>query len=242
MNIIFGNFGNQTIALIQYAHEQAFNDVYVISVDTGWAAETWQSRVEQGEALARQYGFKVVRLSSKASFADLVRDRQQFPSKKFQWCAGFLKGLPLLDWLDQHDSACEATIILGKRRADSRANAKLTEFIDESEHYGERRVWHPLYKYDDSEFAALIERAGFEVLEHRSLECDPCIHNTSSDFRRMSDSDIKRLRNLEVEVHKLMFREPIDGMVGNAHYYASEDENKEEQFYMGCGSPFACGE
>src|ERR1700722_2467845 len=148
MNILFGNYGNQTIAVMQWAYENNLKDVYIISVDTGFAAESWIDRVKAAENFGKKCGFTVVRLQSNPNFQNLIQERQDFPSTKFQWCAGFLKGLTLLNWLDQHDPSCQSIIILGKRKADSRANFDLPEIILESEHYNNRKLWHPLYNCD----------------------------------------------------------------------------------------------
>lgn len=247
MNLIFGNYGNQTIAAVQWALEAQLTDVYVISVDTGWAASEWQVQVNAAEAFAKQCGFQVVRLHSKPKFDALMQDRREFPSTKFQWCAGFLKGLALLDWLDEYDKKGLATIILGKRRADSRANFDLAEYIEESEHYGDRKVWYPLYKTDDVEFERLITASGLELLSHRSLECDPCVNSYGADLARVSEDTMSRTHKLEQSVGKTMFEIPIETMVKQARANLKAEPAKSrkysaEMFDMGCGSPFACGE
>lgn len=237
INVITGNFGNQTIAAMQWARDQSLKSVHVVSVETGWAAPLWQNRVEEGEQFARLCGFTPVRLSSKLSFQDLMRDRGAFPTTKFQWCAAFLKGLPLLDWLDEVDPGCEATIILGKRRADSRANLALPEVIAESEYYGDRKVWHPLYDCDDPKFFDLIQKAGFNILEHRSLECDPCVNSVGHDLSRISKQTLCKTADLERELGKTMFEKPIAEMVAQL-----DNKKNIDMFTMGCGSPYACGE
>lgn len=232
MNVLFGNFGNNTIALLQWAHELALDEVYVVHVDTGWAAHGWVERVEAGQALATRYGFTPVTLQPATDFAAMVEDRGRFPTIKNQWCAPFLKGLPLLAWLDECDLACEATILLGSRRADSRARADLPEFIELSEHYNERRVWHPLFDCDTPQRDTLVERAGFEVLNHCSLECAPCLHATQSELVQLSDADRARLSNLEKRVGRTFITSES----------TRENSQGVEQFDRGCGSPYACGE
>jgi len=91
---VFGNFGNNTIALIQWCVEARLNDVVVVHVETGWAADTWERRVSKAMAYIKESGFDSVLLKPKATFQEMVIDRRHFPSPKFQWCAGFLKGLP----------------------------------------------------------------------------------------------------------------------------------------------------
>lgn len=249
MYIVFGNYGNETIAVCQYLANAGYTDITVVSTDTGWAAESWRRRVTAARQFVEKLGFTAIELSAAASFSDMVLDRKQFPDQKFQWCAGFLKGLTLLSWLDEHDSACEATIILGKCQSGSRANARLPEFIEESEHYGERQVWHPLYQHDISARDQLIEQAGFSVLTHRSLECDPCVNNNLGDFQRLAVTEQQRLAVLEKQVGRAMFdarnwghEAGIEQIVQWAKRQPEFDADEPEQFDMGCGSPYGCGE
>jgi len=126
----------------------------------------------------------------------------------------------------------------------------LPEYIEESEHFGERRVWYPLYQHDRQARDDLIKRAGFEVLPHRSLECDPCIHSNKRDLSRLDEVSIKRVDRLEKTIDCSMFdirnnaqSSGINVAVANAKNDNIEDkEGLYEQFDMGCGSPYACGE
>ena len=45
MHIIFASYGNDSVALIQWAHERRLTDVTVLYSDTGWAADWWAERV-----------------------------------------------------------------------------------------------------------------------------------------------------------------------------------------------------
>lgn len=239
MFIIIGNFGNPTIALLQWAIEQKLNPTYVVSVATGWASEEWQKRVQEAENYAKNNGFSIERLQAQPAFSELVHERKHFPSQKFQWCATFLKGLPINDWLDKIDPRCQTTILLGKRRLDTRAYADLPEFLEASEHFGQRKVWHPLVNCSDQEFIDLIRRSGFSLLTHRSLECDPCIHSRGNDLNRLSSTSIIKTKNLEKELNITMFTKDIETMVTDAKL---NETSLKDMFTMGCGSPFGCGE
>lgn len=250
MNVILGNFGNDSLAVLQWAIEAQLADLYFVSVDTGWAAPNWLDRIKQGSDYARSHQVTVVRLQSAASFAEAVCDRGEFPNKKFQWCPGLLKGLPVNDWLDSVDPACEAKLYMGKRRLASRANRGLTATIEASEHYQDRSLHYPLLELTEAERDALITRAGFPVLNHRSLECDPCIHSTWADLSRLEDAQVDATEALEKATGKQMFAadqfhdlKGIRILSETARKAGKVDEkNYNEQFDMGCGSPFACGE
>jgi 3'-phosphoadenosine 5'-phosphosulfate sulfotransferase (PAPS reductase)/FAD synthetase len=239
MYIIVGNFGNQSIALIQWAIEQKLKSIYVVSVETGWGSKKWQKRVGEAENYAKNHGFTVKRLQAQPTFSDLVHERRIFPSQKFQWCVTFLKGLPLNEWLDKIDPSCQTTILLGKRRLDSRANVDLPEFLEASEHFGQRKVWYPLVNCSDRKFINLIRRSGFSLLTHRSLECEPCIHSRGNDLSRLDPSNITKTKNLENELNVTMFNQDIETMVADAKL---NRVSIKEMFTMGCGSPFGCGE
>lgn len=249
MNILFSNFGDNTIALIQWAYENKLEDVYVLHVETSWAAEKWQEWVDRACAFVEQCGFRSIALESPTTFTDMVVGREQFPSQKFQWCAGFLKGLAFITWADEHDPHRDAQVLLGSRRADSRVRQSLGEYKACSEHFGDRKLWYPLYKHTNEERNALIKRAGFEILHHRSLECDPCIHSQAQDFKQMAEDDIKKVTQLEQKIAKPMFS-PIDfggaqsfeRVIEWAQKSEQSDDSSLETFDMGCGAFYGCGE
>lgn len=230
--VMRSNYGDASIAMIQHLlerREQGLGSTHgiVVYIETGWAARDWWRRVEQGEQLAKRAGFETIRLRAMQTFSELVLDRKGFPSSKFQWCAGFLKGLPFLDWLDERDPRLLWTIAIPKRQAFYAY--PLAEVVDECEFHGQRRVWHPLHAVSDEVAAALIMRAGFEVLGHRSLECDPCVNSHADDLQRLSSEDREKVRSLEEQVGQRMFV-----VIKKPHL-------AHRSFSMGCGDPFGCG-
>ena len=242
MHVIIANFGNDSIALIEWAKQQRLQDVYVLSVDTGWSAEGWEERVSRANTYLVQHRMTHVRLVSEYDFSKLVVERKNFPSIKFHWCASFLKGLPILDWLDQADPDLNATVLLAKRREQAPALRDLQEFEPESHSYGGRKVWHPLYQHHLSQRNQLIEQAGFDLLTTRSLECDPCIYNQRSDFQRLNNKRIQQVAALETEIGRPMFAVPIQTVVADNFSEADVANNDKSIYYQGCGSEFGCGD
>jgi 3'-phosphoadenosine 5'-phosphosulfate sulfotransferase (PAPS reductase)/FAD synthetase len=104
MYAIISNYGNDAIALLQWAADAKLAPVYVIYVETNWHAPEWPARVAAGETYARSLDFQIVHLVPPLQFPDLITEKNSFPTPKFAWCAGILKGLPILEWLDTHDS------------------------------------------------------------------------------------------------------------------------------------------
>jgi len=205
MNVISSSYGNDSVALIRWAIEASLSNVHVVYCDTGWASPGWPQRVEKMSALARSYGFQTHTAKS-MGMEELVRFKKGFPGNGLQFCTQHLKGVPFLQWIDEADPSFEAVVLIGKRRAESHARAQTPEFIDASEYHGGRKVWHPLYLHTDEERNGLLERAGVEVLPHRSLECNPCVNGNRADFLRLTPGEIERVNDLEVEIGKPMFR------------------------------------
>ena len=199
------SYGNDSIALIQWAHEQGLVDVVVVYCDTGWAAPGWDKRVAQGEEFARRCGFTTHRLKS-MGMEELVRMKKGFPSNQYQFCTAYLKGLPFLNWIDEQDPDLKTVVMVGKRRLESKKRATTEEYVWNSEYHGGRVLWHPLYAHSKGERNALLKRAGFEELPHRSQECSPCVNANRNDFLALEPVQIERVNALEVEIGKPMYR------------------------------------
>lgn len=254
MHIIVSNFGNESIALIQWAAEQQLTDVTVLSIETGWSAPEWPSHVEHCQNWVSSLGMTPVHLEPKVTFESLIQTQGNLPSRKFQWCANFLKALPLLEWLDSADvdPSGEAIILLARRRAASRINFDLPERIEEEEKLGERQVWHPLYQHDTQARDELIKQAGFDVMPHRSLECDPCVNSDLNDVLRMDLSVIERTAKLENEMGAQLLDpaiyqgqktllEAVQQLKKTATPDNPTSTDSSEMFDMGCGNSFGCG-
>ena len=203
--ILSVSYGNDSIALIQWAHEYGLKNCFVVYCDTGWAHPDWPVRVKKGMALAESYGF-VTWTGKGMTFEEIVLMKKGFPSQKFQWCSGLLKTIPFGDFAEFIDPNKEAVIIIGKRRAESKNRADTPEFIYNSQYHEGRTIWHPLYKHTDDERNELLERAWFKPLPHRSMECCPCVNANRLDLRHTPEIQLDRLRRLERLTGKTMYR------------------------------------
>ena len=232
---------------MQWALERELPDVTVVYIDTGWASSDWESEVEKGEKFAKKAGFKIFRIKPSMQFEELIKHKKGLPSERYQWCSGMLKGLPFLNWADEVDPDATATVLIGKRREESNKRASTPEFVESSEYHGGRRVWHPLYAHTERERDALLYRAGFEPLAHRSYECQPCVNANRNDLRGMTKNDIDRLRKLEMAVGKTMFRSAkhggatgIDQVIKWARYSPGQYRNDQTELSLSCTSGM-CG-
>jgi len=248
MNVLSVSYGNDSIAMIRWAHEQGLSGTCCY-IDTGWAGIGWMDRVRAGEGIASVYGFDVVRITPDVQFRELMEIKKGFPQQRYQWCSAMLKGIPFLNWLDEQDPDYETVVLVGKRRVESKERADTPEFVEDSEYHGGRKLWHPLFKHTDADRDVLIKRAGLTPLPHRSLECDPCVNANRGDFRRLHDDDIEKTEALEAVVGKTMFRPKrhngargIKQVIEWAKYSQGQfDPDQDDLFSEGCGSPFGCG-
>lgn len=244
---ISSSYGNDSVAMIQWAHEQRLQGVSVVFVDTGWSAPGWLDRVAKMEAWVQSLGFVVVHLKAEVGFEDLMVQKKGFPSQRYQWCSAMLKGIPFLNWIDDADPDCSSVVMIGKRREESQERADTEEFIESSEYHGERKVWHPLYLHTNKMRDELLERAGVNPLPHRSKECAPCVNANRGDLRQLTESDIARVEALETAVGKTMFRPKRHGgakgirrVVAWAYADHGKYDDRQESMFNHCSSGY-CG-
>jgi 3'-phosphoadenosine 5'-phosphosulfate sulfotransferase (PAPS reductase)/FAD synthetase len=183
--LLRASYGNDSVALIQWAHERKLKDVSVLFSDTGWAAPWWEPRVAQMEFWADLLGFDTVRIPS-VGLEQLVRNRKGWPRQGIQFCTTELKILPALKWMDEHDPFGLATVVVGIRREESANRRSFPEYVESSPDNDGRAMWAPLVDYSEADRNALLARAGVEPLPHRSMECFPCINSNRADLRELA--------------------------------------------------------
>lgn len=241
--VISSSYGNDSVALIQWAYERGLRGVTVVYCDTGWASPGWPRRVIECERFVKGLGYTPVQTKS-IGMAELVRIKDGFPGNAQQFCTAHLKGLPFAEWIDDFDKDCNAVVMIGKRRAESPKRRNTREIVGEgSEFHGGRKLWHPLYEHSDERRNELIKRAGFEVLPHRSLECNPCVNANRADLLRLTPGEIERVNDLEVEVNRTMFRPKKKGALGiyGVIHIAKHGKGDFDEEVAACDSLFGCG-
>ena len=202
--VIFSSYGNDSVALLQWAREQELEGVHVVYTDTKWAADGWAERVDQLEAWAKSLGFETHRTSS-IGFRQLARNKKGFPTQQFQWCSHVLKIEPGERWLAANDPDHRAVCIIGVRREESVSRRDFPEYLARSGNHGGRVMLAPFATYVEAQRNELIARAGFEVLPHRSRECK-CINSNRRAFKRFTEADIAEIEAAEAEIGKNMYR------------------------------------
>ena len=202
MNIIFASYGNDSIALIQWAHEQQLPNVYAAYSYTGWSADWWIDRVIKGVQWAESLGFTPVTLASEG-LPDLSRRKKAWPrggGGKFQFCTMELKEIPARNWMDEVDPDAEAVCYIGIRREESANRANFPEYVECSERHGGRQLRAPLATYTDDMRNALLAKTPFKPLPHRSKECWPCVNARKAELKLLDEPTIQKIEALEQEL------------------------------------------
>ena len=202
MKVIFASYGNDSVALIQWAYENDLKDVYVAHSDTGWAADGWEKRVSQAEAWVKTLGFTPVRIPSEGMH-DLVRRKKAFPrggGGKFQFCTYELKERPAVEWLASVDPTKQAICMVGIRREESANRATFPEWVEASEKHGGRTLHAPLVRLREKQRNDLLSKTPFHPLPVRSKECWPCVNANKKELKHLDDKAIIRVKMLEDEM------------------------------------------
>lgn len=200
--VVFTSYGNDSIALLQLLTEYRLpqqRKVVAMYSDTGWASEDWAERVERAEAYAQSHGIETVRTQA-VGFEDLVRQRKMFPRGQAQFCTSVLKIFPAQEWLAANDPDHRAICVNGVRRAESLRRRETPVFVPISAAHDGRPLWSPLAEFSTEDRDALLGRAGFEVLPHRSKECSPCIFANRGDLRGVSAERINTIKAIETDL------------------------------------------
>ena len=253
MNIIFSSCGNDSVALIQWAFENELEDINVAYSDTKWAADWWYDRVEQVKKWVELNGGRFHVIDSEG-FEGLVRRKKAFPTNGMAFCSYELKIKPAMDWLEEVDQHKKAVCYTGVMRIESERRKDWPEVIEESQNHGGRKLVSPLAQLTEQDRNDLLGRAGFEVLEHRSAECYPCVNANRADIQAVDYERVKYIGQLEKDLGvgirsgnpRYMFRAKKHGGAegfeqvyeracsGAKHYHPDQED------LFGCDSGF-CG-
>lgn len=198
MNVLFCSYGNDSVALIQWAHESRLKNVFVVYSDTGWASDDWPKRLKKARRWVRSLGFTPVTVKSEG-MRSLVY-RKQWPrggGGKFQFCTAELKIKPALRWLEINDPNSEAVCHVGVRREESTARANWPEYTEDSPNHGGRLLHAPLVRMLEAQRDALVAKTPLPLLPHRSRECYPCVNADQPTLRSLPQHQIDEIKSME---------------------------------------------
>lgn len=197
--VIFSSYGNDSVALIQWAHDQGLRDVVVVFSDTGWAAKMWADRVAALEFWVHSLGFYTDRTKG-LTFRELAIEKKGFPTQQYQWCSYILKIKPGEDWLAANDPECRAVCLVGVRRAEGPDRAEFPAFLAASKSHGGRVMIAPMADWTEEVRDSFLARAGQKPLPHRSMECSPCVNSNKRDLQALTEDDVVKAEEVEREV------------------------------------------
>lgn len=194
------SYGNDSIALIQWAHEYnqkyPLGKVVVLYNNTGWAAGWWEARAKNAEEnLVKKYGFIPCRTES-IGMEKLILKHNTWPNSMMKFCTTELKIWPTLSWLAENDPEGKATLVCGVRRCESHRRLLWPEFSKGSDKNEGRDEWAPLVEHTDEMRDELIVRAGWMPLPHRSRECR-CVLANAADLKTWKEEDIQDIEKAE---------------------------------------------
>ena len=238
------------MALVQWAIEKGVKNLHVAYSNTGWAADFWGDRVAAFRNFIEMNGGTYHEVASEG-MVNLVTRKKAWPRNGMAFCSYELKIKPAMGWLETIDPESEATCLVGVRREESANRAQWPEWIEESVNHGGRSLHSPLVRFTEDQRNELIERAGFEVLKHRSMECYPCINANKSDIAMLDPARIDYIETVEIGLghgvnsgkKKTMFRPAKKrGAVGirEVHAWAKTSNFVAGQSDIFCDSGF-CG-
>lgn len=113
--VVFASGGNDSVALVQYAHEVGHKGVAVAYSNTGWAAQWWPERMMRFQSWVESLGFSYHEIASEGMEALAIR-KQGWPANKPKFCTYELKIKPAMAWLELIDPYKTAVCMVGIRR------------------------------------------------------------------------------------------------------------------------------
>jgi 3'-phosphoadenosine 5'-phosphosulfate sulfotransferase (PAPS reductase)/FAD synthetase len=196
MHFLFSSMGNDSLALIQWAHEAKLKDVHVIYCNTQWASSDWPARVEKAKLKLDEYGFSFAELETEG-LMNLVLRKRGWPRHGMHFCTQELKIWPSARYMDEKDPERDAICLVGIRREESFNRRAFPEWTEHSDKHGNRSLWAPLANFKAAERDVLIRKMGFEPLPHRSSECHPCVNANKAQLRLLDEDRIKLIEKIE---------------------------------------------
>ncbi len=253
MNIIFSSFGNDSLALIQWAIDNKLDNVVVAYSNTKWGRDDWQERVDTAREWLKGHNITTAIISSEG-FENLVRRKKAFPTNGMAFCSYELKIAPAMRWLDLVNPGKTAKCYTGVMRIESEARKNWPEVIESSENHGGRMLISPMASFTEAQRDELLSRTPFDKLQHRSAECWPCVNANKKDIQMVEPERIRFIDDFEKSMGvgvrsgnpKYMFRASKHGGAAGAqqvydracsgarHYSPDQDD------LFGCDSGF-CG-
>jgi 3'-phosphoadenosine 5'-phosphosulfate sulfotransferase (PAPS reductase)/FAD synthetase len=191
--------GKDSAAMSLWLTEQGIDHRRVFA-DTGWEhPDTYDYlRGPLTEALG-----PIEEVAGKRPFAELVRHKTMFPSRRRRFCTQELKVRPLARYVRQFDDAVNA---VGIRAQESQARSQLPRWEYSKDFQAD--VWRPLIDWSEADVIAIHQRHGLapNPLYLRGAErvgCWPCIFSRKREIAlvaSLTPERIEEIARLEQEI------------------------------------------
>jgi len=195
--------GKDSTAMSLWLTEQGVEHHRVFA-DTGWEHEETYRYVR--EVLPPIIG-DITEVKGPRGFADMVRKKGMFPSKRRRFCTSELKVKPILFHIEELlNQGYEVVNCVGIRALESQQRSKMTEW--EFNRSMGIWVWRPLIAWTVEQVLNIHNKHNVPVnpLYHRGfgrVGCWPCVFANKKNIARIAEADPDRIdfiRKLEKEV------------------------------------------
>jgi len=195
--------GKDSTAMSLWLTEQGIEHVRVFA-DTGW--ECGDTYKYLRETLPPHVG-EIIEVKGPRGFADMVRKKGMFPSKRRRFCTSELKVKPILFFIEEMmDKGYEVINCVGIRALESRQRSKMEEW--EFNRSMGVWVWRPLITWTVEQVLEIhnLHNVPVNPLYHEGFSrvgCWPCVFANKKNIARIADREpelIDFIRGLELEV------------------------------------------
>ena len=205
--------GKDSTAMALWLIDQGLQDrCHWVFADTGWEHPDVYAYLEYLEGIIGPI-HRATNSKYPGGFADLVRKKGMFPSRKFRFCTEQLKVVPIREYAAQLTKELGAELIscVGIRAAESRSRAAL----DMWDNGGPIKLdtWRPIIEWGVEDVIEYHNRHNVVPCslylrdKHPSqrVGCYPCIMSRKSELRAIDAHDqwrVDQIRELEKEVQE----------------------------------------
>lgn len=206
--------GKDSTAVVLLMKERGlFERCHFVYADTGWEHPDLYTYID--EVLKPLCNDRLVTVKSKkypGGFAEMVRKRGMFPSRKIRFCSQELKQFPIRDHIkDLQSQGLDVINVVGIRAQESRRRSKFEEWDRGGPIGKDVDVWRPLIDWTVQDVIDIHNRHNIKPCdlylrkEHPSsrVGCWPCIMSKKSEIRAVAETDparIEEIRQLEADV------------------------------------------
>jgi len=212
VHVISFSGGKDSAALCIWAKKNIDNCQFIFA-DTGWEHEITYQYIDAFNEYYLDNKLITVKSNLYDGMRDMVIKRKEFPRPLLRYCTQFLKIAPIREYLKSLEE--EHINVVGVRKAESRARAKLSERGYDS--YLGCDVWRPLINWSSADVFVYLMDNKVEInplyrMGMKRVGCMPCIMCGIGELRQIIKrfpETIKKVADLEHEVGSTFFADHV---------------------------------